>query len=283
MKRLFFLMLAAAGLMFGQWASPPTSGYSTLNTFLSALGAARTGAGAPGGTCTAGKDLYINTSASGTFYYCSATDTWIQLAPIASPTFTGTPAGPTPAVADNSTKLATTAYSDRAALRRTYNFQGVTQAGVNAWNVNYQTLVNGAYTSTDATHLRSGLVVTANTALLGNDPTNALGPWTITPVVTTNPSVHFVIEVRSTDTTNPGSMALSYACVAAGSSVDSPSPTALSAVTLATIATTKSVYASTQSVTCSGTPDAPSDLYVWWTPTAPSGGTLTNLRWALVY
>jgi hypothetical protein len=32
------------------------------------------------------------------------------LAPIASPTFTGTPAAPTPSTADNSTKLATTAY-----------------------------------------------------------------------------------------------------------------------------------------------------------------------------
>lgn len=35
-------------------------------------------------------------------------------APIASPTFTGTPSAPTPSPADNSTKLATTAYVDNA-------------------------------------------------------------------------------------------------------------------------------------------------------------------------
>lgn len=35
-------------------------------------------------------------------------------APLASPTFTGTPAAPTPSAADNSTKLATTAYVDTA-------------------------------------------------------------------------------------------------------------------------------------------------------------------------
>ena len=35
-------------------------------------------------------------------------------APLASPTFTGTPAAPTPSANDNSTKLATTAYVDTA-------------------------------------------------------------------------------------------------------------------------------------------------------------------------
>jgi len=35
---------------------------------------------------------------------------WIAQAPLASPTFTGTPAAPTPSSADNSTRLATTAY-----------------------------------------------------------------------------------------------------------------------------------------------------------------------------
>lgn len=37
-----------------------------------------------------------------------------DVAPIASPTFTGTPAAPTPTAADNSTKIATTAYVDAA-------------------------------------------------------------------------------------------------------------------------------------------------------------------------
>lgn len=156
-----------------------------------------------------------------------------------------------------------------------YNFQGVTQAGVSAWNMNYTALTNMVFASTDATHQRAELVVTANTtgsALLS-----------ITPITSTNPSVQFIAEVSSTDGTNTGSMALSYACVAAGSSVDNPTPTSLTAISLTTIASTKSIYTSTQSVTCTGTSSSPADLYVWWTPTAPSGGTLSLLRMSLVY
>ncbi len=44
-------------------------------------------------------------------------------APIDSPTFTGTPAAPTPSEGDNSTKLATTAYADRAACHSNQNTQ----------------------------------------------------------------------------------------------------------------------------------------------------------------
>jgi len=40
----------------------------------------------------------------------ASTAGWIAQAPLASPTFTGTPAAPTPSSADNSTSLATTAY-----------------------------------------------------------------------------------------------------------------------------------------------------------------------------
>jgi len=40
----------------------------------------------------------------------ASTAGWIAQAPLASPTFTGTPAAPTPSSADNSTRLATTAY-----------------------------------------------------------------------------------------------------------------------------------------------------------------------------
>lgn len=158
---------------------------------------------------------------------------------------------------------------------KSYWFGGVSQAGVSAWSMNYDALTNMVFATTDSTHKRAALVVTANTtgsALLS-----------ITPVVTTNPSVQFVADVRSTDGTNAGSMALSYACVAAGSSVDNPSTTALTAISLTTIASTKSVYTSTQSVTCSGSSSSPADLYIFWTPTAPSGGTLTLLRLGLVY
>lgn len=166
---------------------------------------------------------------------------------------------------------------------RVWEFRGVTQGGTNAWNINYQTFTGATYSTTDATHLRSSIVVTANSTFTANTGTNSLGPWTVTPVTSANPTVSFVVEVSSTDQTNAGSMALSYACVAAGTSTDSPTPVALTPISLTTIAATKSVYSSQQQVTCTGTALAPADLYVWWTPTAPSGGTLTNLRWSLSY
>jgi hypothetical protein len=159
--------------------------------------------------------------------------------------------------------------------RRAYWFQGVNQAGVAGWNLNYLALTNYTYSTLDATHIRPGLIVTANTT------GSAL--WTVTPVTSTIPSIQLLVEVRSTDQVNSGSMALAYACVAAGTSVDNPSQTALTAITLATIDANKEVFTSTQAITCSGTANSPADLYVWLTPTAPSGGTLTLLRFGLVY
>ena len=52
----------------------------------------------------------------GLMYICTgsgnaAAATWVALAPIASPTFTGTPSAPTPATSDNTTRLATTAFT----------------------------------------------------------------------------------------------------------------------------------------------------------------------------
>lgn len=47
----------------------------------------------------------------------------VAYAPLASPTLTGTPAAPTPSAADNSTKIATTAYADDAASLAKYNSQ----------------------------------------------------------------------------------------------------------------------------------------------------------------
>lgn len=58
------------------------------------------------------------TYASASFVKMTATNTFsldtTAYAPLASPTFTGTPAAPTPSANDNSTKLATTAYVDTA-------------------------------------------------------------------------------------------------------------------------------------------------------------------------
>lgn len=156
-----------------------------------------------------------------------------------------------------------------------YWFQGTAQAGASAFALNFSALTNLSYTTVDSTHLRAQLQLA----------TGATGAalYTITPVTSTNPSVTFDVEVSSTDAVNAGSMALSYACVAAGASVDNPTPVALTAVSLTTIASTKSVYQSTQSVTCTGTSASPADLYVWWTPTAPSGGTMNIIRLGVSY
>lgn len=156
-----------------------------------------------------------------------------------------------------------------------YTFQGVAQNGQSAWNMNYANLNNYTWGTIDGTHRRAKLVVTANTA--------GTALLSITPVVTTNPTVSFAVEASSTDGTNAGSMALAYACVAAGSSVDDPSTTGLTAISLTTISSTKEIFESSQAVTCTGTAAAPADLYVYWTPTAPSGGALSLLRLSLNY
>jgi hypothetical protein len=167
---------------------------------------------------------------------------------------------------------------------KTYVFQGVTQMGVNAWALNYQTLANASFGTTDATHLRSSIIIAAGSTWTANAGTNSLGPWTVTPVTATNPTVTFTVETRAGgSTSNNGSMALSYACVPAGQSVDSPTPVALTAITLTAPTATKSVYQSSQQVTCSGTPESPADLYIWWTPTAPSDQSLSLLRLSLSY
>lgn len=58
---------------------------------------------------TYGSTSFVKMTGANTF----SLDTTVY-APLASPTFTGTPSAPTPSPADNSTKLATTAYVDNA-------------------------------------------------------------------------------------------------------------------------------------------------------------------------
>jgi hypothetical protein len=178
-----------------------------------------------------------------------------------------------------------------AITTRLFVFQGAAPMGVNAWPLTYITTTNMEFGTVNAAHIRSSLVVAAGSTWFANnasgtpEPWSTLGPWTVTPVTTANPKVSFTVEVRSADHVNPGSMALSYACVAAGENVDLPTPIALAPIPLTNIAATKSVYPvepTTQQVMCSGTPDSPSDLYVWWTPTAPPA-PLELLRLSLRY
>lgn len=82
-----------------------------LNLFASASGGAglNLGAGAAP-TSPASADLWGTTS--GLFYYNGTTT--IQFAPLASPTFTGTPAAPTATAGTNTTQLASTAFVQAA-------------------------------------------------------------------------------------------------------------------------------------------------------------------------
>ena len=157
---------------------------------------------------------------------------------------------------------------------RTYSFWGLAQAGNHGWNLSWDTLTNITLSTVDSTHITPLLVVAANTtgsALRSSSP--------VTSAVT---SVVFSMRVRSTDSVNAGSMALSYSCVTTGT-MDAPSFTALTAVPLATISATNSTYTSTQAVSCTGTPGAPARLWVLWAPTAPSGGTLSIAELEITY
>jgi hypothetical protein len=57
--------------------SDPTTGIQTLSTDPTIVPRYFTGSGAPAGTCTAGRDLYTDTSGAH-LYFCSSTNTWTQ-------------------------------------------------------------------------------------------------------------------------------------------------------------------------------------------------------------
>lgn len=82
-----------------------------------------------------------------------------EKAPIASPTFTGTPAAPTPSPGDNTTKIATTAFVQNA----------LSGSGVSSFNSRTGAVLpaNGDYTATQVTNTPSGNIaaVTAQAAI----------------------------------------------------------------------------------------------------------------------
>lgn len=84
-------------------SAPVTVSYNTIGAQL-----------ADGGLTSISSLVYASTSfVKMTGISTFSLDTTVY-APLASPTFTGTPSAPTPSPADNSTKLATTAYVDNA-------------------------------------------------------------------------------------------------------------------------------------------------------------------------
>ena len=92
-------------------------------------------------------------------------------APLASPTFTGTPAAPTPSALDNSTKLATTAYTDAAVgveaallLAKASNLSDVASARTAITNLNIPVLYAAAYGVVGA----SSSAAAANTTYLND-------------------------------------------------------------------------------------------------------------------
>lgn len=154
-------------------------------------------------------------------------------------------------------------------------FQGLGQGTANGWNLNWVSLLNVTFGTFDATHQTSTLVVTA--------ATTSSQVWANLRVTGTVSSLTYEAQVSSTDTSNPGSVALAYACLADGDDEDNPSQTSLTALTLASMTATRKTYQTTQSVTCSGTTTAPKVLRLYMTFSAPSGGTLILHRAAAIY
>ena len=72
-RRFPAIIALAAAAAWGQtdWTSPPSTSYTALNTFLGSLGTMQAGAGAPVGTCTAGKITWLDT-ANTVLYACGA-------------------------------------------------------------------------------------------------------------------------------------------------------------------------------------------------------------------
>jgi hypothetical protein len=76
-KRAFLsrnVIASGAGVLS---AADPTTGIQTLSTDPTIVPRFFTGSGAPAGNCTAGRDLYTDTSGAH-LYFCSSTNTWTQ-------------------------------------------------------------------------------------------------------------------------------------------------------------------------------------------------------------
>ena len=101
-----------------------TANVASLNTSINAVQTQLNSAVASiNGNVTSGFTAANANAAATTTSLNSLTAAVQLLAPLASPTFTGTPVAPTPSPSDNSTKLATTAYVDNSAsaLSSDYN------------------------------------------------------------------------------------------------------------------------------------------------------------------
>jgi len=117
---------------------------SAINTRLQALGTQQSGATAPATTypyqfwadTTAGQ-LKIRNSANSAFVVVGTLDVAnLGLAPLASPTFTGTPAAPTAGSGTNTTQLATTAFV-QAALAQAQPVLMTSQASTSGTSIDF--------------------------------------------------------------------------------------------------------------------------------------------------
>lgn len=140
-------------------------------------------------TQAAAASTYLTQANASSTYLTQATAS-STYAPLASPALTGSPTAPTQAVADNSTKLATTAYVDRAATAAPYVISETLSTGsrVRRWS--------------------SGLIEMSGSTVL---TTSSAGVGTITlpvafPTVQISPSVMNGDHNQSTTSSNPFSI-----------------------------------------------------------------------------
>ena len=127
--------------------------------------------------------LYIGDAKTGTSVITSIGGPgWLPplAAPLASPALTGNPTAPTQSLADNSTKLATTAYVDGTAGAQMQDMDGITDTvisapagghilvydGTNSWD---NKAISGGHITMDATGAMTVIAVGANTVDLGTD------------------------------------------------------------------------------------------------------------------
>lgn len=75
MNKLFTLVLFA-GLAGAQHVTPPTTAYTTLDTFMKSLPSVQVSASAASGNCAAGYDFWFQTGSTAVFSFCSGTNTW---------------------------------------------------------------------------------------------------------------------------------------------------------------------------------------------------------------
>jgi len=217
--KLVVFILASAGALSAQFQNVPSTSYPALEGILNAKPAVQTGYGAPGGSCTAGKDFYL-AAATGTLSYCSSTNVWtavpVTAANIVS-LFSGC-SGTQYLGADGSCHAASSG-GGSATKTLYYAPAAKTIGGVGA-SVYQCSTSCGVPTAVSS---GSSVTATYHAAIPGSLTSSSFWDQFVIPSGYANQQITVEVIARSVDTGHTGSVTVTSGQVGAGGDISNPS------------------------------------------------------------